>query len=745
MAAPTFGSLTYTSPGGADANSISVTPPTGVAAGDIVLIHLHRESSSYAVPTCTDATRGDFAVAPGALTSGGQNLTVLWKRANGADSTGTPYVVNWTGTVAYRVAYSSRYPGCVASGTPYEGGTSAGGSGTTTPAVSMTTTGVDRLLVLGLSNFDTTTYGTATSTGATWTKQNTLNNNMGLETSPKAVAAATGNITATSSASVAHVAHVLALLPLSGAAHTRTVTDPIGITDSSTRAAGKARTVTDPVGVTDASSRAAAKARTVTDAVGVTDSRTQVKSGPQFLDLAIGDITVEGAAPIAADHSVPVGIGDIRVEGTDADLAGTTLNDGQITVQGLPIQVSYGSSGVPGLGGVVNVPPSNTTRFIAQSILTGEFLSWDLEISDPTITLALSGPSSITGKLDPEQPQVQELLRSGKFQPWACWIHQEVDGFIRASGILQPYVVDGESLSVEAAGVSAYLHGIPWLAELSAIQVDPADVVRAIWAHVQSFPDGHLGVTVTGTTPVRIGEPAGTAPKVDGNGNPVLDDSGHQILEPVAAKPYELMWWEGTDCGSEMDALAKEAPFDFVERCAWNAAKTGVVHWIELAYPRIGVRQTGLRFASGENVTGAVPAEETDGLYASQVVTFGSGEGRDTIRGYAGRPMPGRLRRVAIVQDGTISTSDRATAVACDDLERRQGLVDVTDLEVDARHVNARFGSYSVGDDILIDVEVGWLGRLRQWERILSITYAPDGESVRLQLRRADAFRTGGL
>ena len=463
------------------------------------------------------------------------------------------------------------------------------------------------------------------------------------------------------------------------------------------------------------------------------------------VNLGVGDITVDGLAPNLAHHA-PLDIGEITVDGLPVEFLGR-LDLGEVEVQGLPIQVSYGSTGPGGQGGVVAVPPAVPSRFLVQSILDGRFLSWDLELSDPQVALVLSGPTSITGVLKPEDPETRKLLLGGGFEPWACWIHHEIEGEIRASGILQPYQIDGETLSVEAAGVSAYAHGIPWLAELSAIQIDPADVVRAIWAHLQSYPDGQLGVTVTGTTPVRIGTPAMTVPKTDPEtGDPVLDEDGHAVLEDVEAKPYELMFWEGTDCGSEIDSLAGEAPFDYIERCAWNDARTTVTHWIEIRYPRIGQRCIGAgapRFASGENILNAVPAEETDDLYASQVVVFGKGEGRDTTKGYAGRPLNRRLRRVAIVQDKTIPTPERATAAAGSELERRQALIDVTDLEVDARHPNAVFGSYQVGDDVLVDVEVDWIGRLRQYERILSITYAPDLESVRLELRRSEAFRYG--
>lgn len=445
---------------------------------------------------------------------------------------------------------------------------------------------------------------------------------------------------------------------------------------------------------------------------------------------APADVVVDGQAVNLA-HLVPVdGVAEITVEGLTIGIS-RRLRAGEIEVAGLEIQVAYGSTGSGGQAGIVAIPPSNTTRFIVQSVLTGEFVTWDLPIVNPTISHVLSGPTTITGDLDPEDPELVDLVESGRLEAWACWIHVETDGLIRASGILQPLQVDGEAFSIEATGPSGYLRGLPYLGELSAIAIDPADVVREIWAHAQSYPDGKLGVTVNGATPVRIGEP-----------EPVEGVEYAEGERPSG--PYHLSWWEGTDSGREIDSLAQETPFDYVERCAWNADKSAVNHWIDLAYPRIGARRNDLRFADGENITGVVPVEETEDLYASQVVMYGKGEGRDTIRGYAGNPHGRRLRRVAVLQDSTVESTSRAGALAAVELERRRGLIDVTDIEVEARHPNAQFGSYSVGDDILIDVEVAWLGRLRQYERILSITYSPDGEIVRLQLRRAEAFQYGG-
>ena len=67
-------------------------------------------------------------------------------------------------------------------------------------------------------------------------------------------------------------------------------------------------------------------------------------------------------------------------------------------------------------------------------------------------------------------------------------------------------------------------------------------------------------------------------------------------------KPYELLWWESPDCGSEIDSLATQVPFDYRERHQWNADRTEVEHFLDMAHPMLGRRRPDLRFAVGENV-----------------------------------------------------------------------------------------------------------------------------------------------
>lgn len=382
------------------------------------------------------------------------------------------------------------------------------------------------------------------------------------------------------------------------------------------------------------------------------------------------------------------------------------------------------------------------TRFIAQDILTKRFLHWELPVSNPSIQYTLSGAKVITGSFLNESVDFRDL----GLEPWGTWIHVEEAGQIRGSGILQaPKQDDQGNLEFEAIGVSAYPAGIAYLGEYSRIGVDPAEAMREIWRHIQAPSYGNLGVIVRGSTAQRLGKAAYTEPVLDEDGKQRKDDKGVGVTREVEAAPYQLMFWEAPDCGAEIASLAKEGPFDYVERDVWNSTKTDVLHYIDIGYPRIGKRQVDLRFAQEENVRDAIGPEEDDDYYASEVIFMGKGEGRTIIRGYAGRPFRNRLRRTAIVDDATVDNVPRANAMAARELDSRQAVLDIKELEIDARHSNARLGTYAEGDDIFITADVPHYGRINQWERILTYTYFPDEEIVRMQLKRSDAFTYGGV
>lgn len=363
-----------------------------------------------------------------------------------------------------------------------------------------------------------------------------------------------------------------------------------------------------------------------------------------------------------------------------------------------------------------------TVKVLAQSMLTKQWLerSGGLPISDIEITKTLNGPSVIRGVITPERPEIEDI----GLEPWATWIHIEDSGQIRASGILQPLVLEGNVIKIEATGASSYANGMPFTDHYEASNVDPWTVVNVIWDHLQSKPEGNIGVTVDpDSTPKRLGTE--------------LDNDFNVI-------PYSLPWWDRVDCGRELSELAAEAPFDWIERDYYNADKSDVEHHIVLGYPRHGTRKFKLYFSDTDNIETVVPLAEPQDWYASEVLVTGSGEGRDMIRGYAGQRFGNRVRRAVVVEDKEIDTTARANARAYEELLRRQfGLVEVAEIEINAKSDSARIGSFQEGDDIAVRASFAYFGYRTIWSRIVSYSYKPATERARLQLAPVNSFRFG--
>lgn len=373
-------------------------------------------------------------------------------------------------------------------------------------------------------------------------------------------------------------------------------------------------------------------------------------------------------------------------------------------------------------------------RVMAQQIMGGKWLDWELDVADLSLTRTLSGPQQITGNLRPALPRVAELA----LVPWNTWIHcEDDDGLIRGSAILAtPFGIAEDQRAVECTGVAAVPASVPFDGSFSSYSADPLDVIRMLWAHVQSYPLGNLGVVLSqNTSKVRIGgyefdTSTTTGPRVDdGTGG----DEGD---------PYEINWWDHRLCGEEIDNLVGNVPLDYLEGEAWNANRSGITHRIDLGWPRAGAKRTDLRFAQGENVIGAVPVNEIDESYITDVVVTGVGEGISMIVGRASR-QTGQVRRVAMINEPTVKNPDRAKAIAEAELRRRTNPRGVDTLLVDAYHQNAPYGSYGPGDDILVQVDVDWVGTIIQWHRVMELTYTPDESAVSIKLKPSDSFRYG--
>lgn len=146
-----------------------------------------------------------------------------------------------------------------------------------------------------------------------------------------------------------------------------------------------------------------------------------------------------------------------------------------------------------------------TWRYFAQNLLTGEFTHTDLPLRRDELTWQLSGPGALKGTISPE------VLGLGPLEEWQTAIYAEADDEIRWGGILRNRGMRGAELTLDCAGFSSYPARIPYTGpDYVKINADPTGIFIYIWDHLQSQPDGDLGVQIVrpNTSPVRVGKPA---------------------------------------------------------------------------------------------------------------------------------------------------------------------------------------------------------------------------------------------
>jgi hypothetical protein len=363
-------------------------------------------------------------------------------------------------------------------------------------------------------------------------------------------------------------------------------------------------------------------------------------------------------------------------------------------------------------------------RFIAQNIMTRQFLHMDLPIVNPQITWRLSGPFELTGTISPPYNDILDIM----MDEWSTFIHVEYQGVIMGTGILMPWSADEHTLNIEAIGITTYPHGIPYMDHFHKFFPDVMEVVREIWRHLQSFPNGNMGVLL----------PSGFM-GVPLFGKVHYDDNG--VL--LGWEEWNLHWTDFTDCGSFIDNLAVSTPFDYAEVHAWNSAHTDILHGINFGYPRMGGKRNNLKFEQGANIVDSISITEPEDNYVSDVIIKGSGEGPDQIYVWVGATLWDRLRRVVVITDEQVADMQMAYGIANQELVRRLYGRGLEKVVIEAFHLYAPLGSYDVGDDILIDAMIPFVGEFLLWHRITAIEYVRDTGLVTLQVARSESFRYG--
>lgn len=327
-----------------------------------------------------------------------------------------------------------------------------------------------------------------------------------------------------------------------------------------------------------------------------------------------------------------------------------------------------------------------------------EIIETELPLRVNSISRTLSTPPSLSGTIDHE---VKRLKVNGRslFEPGNTVILAELNGILRSGGLLMPSKWTGDSWTLEAVGFSGYPIDMPYDGEhVFPAQTDPLDIYRHIWSHLQSQPNGDLGVTVDSTTsPVRLG--------VEGSEE-----------DP----PRRFNWWDTTNLGEEINSYARETPFDWLEQLSWLNDEPHC--HIRLGYPQIGRRRrdtTGL--VLGTNL--ATEPTATEGAWATEAWLLGAGEGRAMVRGRAGITAPG-LRRVKVLQDDKVGSFPQANARAWDGLAATRAQVSVDSLEV-FDHPDVPLESIELGDDLPIYAEMAHV-TVDGFVRVLAKSESPE-------------------
>lgn len=347
-----------------------------------------------------------------------------------------------------------------------------------------------------------------------------------------------------------------------------------------------------------------------------------------------------------------------------------------------------------------------SARVLLQELPSGRILDWAVPLSGADLTEALTAPGGLEGELPEGYPN--------PVQKWGSALWVESDGVFHGGGIVTDLEDHERTIHVGCTGISGYPQGMPWLAPREdLIDVDPLDIVRKVWAHLQSQQGGDLHLTVDSTTtPVRVGEEERDVEFTTGAGEDVAFETGPFRLNPVDTQ----------DLAKTIDDLAGDTPFDYREHTYWDGEN--IRHRLELGYPALGVRRTDMAFDTRINLAALPKLGFDDEEYASEVLIVGAGEGRAAVTGHV-PAIPTRLRRVAILADKSIRSQSAADRAAREELARRIETGHVSDLSV-IDSPAARIDELSPGDTIHVTGPLLTGVELDHWVRITEITRSLD-------------------
>lgn len=435
-------------------------------------------------------------------------------------------------------------------------------------------------------------------------------------------------------------------------------------------------------------------------------------------------------------------------------------------------------------------------RYHALRILDRQWLHRDLPLQQVSVSPALSGPGAMAATLDPDTMSLQNADGTPLLEEWRDLIIAEAADEVRFAGILVNSEFTGEGWALDIAGITAWPQGQPQVKTIiygsadddepggpvSGEGADPIQIVKDLWGQLQGQPDGNLGVTFGGDSVCKhrlarwynvpnkydYHPDASTSVEIVPYGSDDLASlkttalvkvvvSGTGFTKTLKSKqdtgtvPDKPLYWlhhvydyENTDVGAKINVYAESSPFDYLEYAEWaDSDKSDVVLRVDFGYPRVGTRKPGLRFMEGENITELVTVRRDGEDYANGVMAVGAGEGAAQLRETVVQ-RDGHVRRIKVITNTSITDKAALKGLATSQLNLINELTDIQGFTV-MEHPHAPYGSYGVGDDVLVQVATGWAAGSTLWVRITALTYNPDTGTVAVTCKRSDSFSYGSV
>lgn len=377
-----------------------------------------------------------------------------------------------------------------------------------------------------------------------------------------------------------------------------------------------------------------------------------------------------------------------------------------------------------------------------------ELLYNDLPLTEVEIHQTLDGAGSMSASISPEIPFLQQ--KNGRFtlDSWGTVIVAVKDSRVWFCGLLSMVSEDGPKISFTAVNFNQYLKNIPYLGKYSVYFTRVDEVIKEIWKHVQSQPNGDLNLSVV---PDITAETVGT--KSEKPGKKPMTVARHATLgskstivketqevdttETEQDEPFEMNSWSTSDLEQVVSQLCDTADLNVIEEHTLRNGK--LTH--KLLYKRdiyYGRTLKDGRFVVGENIFTVLPIDYQGENLVDELWIQGAGDGSAAIRERAYRAPGDRLRRVGTISDQSINSKKVAKAQASKHLKSRQIDADFSGEIAVHNTDSAELGTYGLGDTIYVQSEGGWANALNCWVYIKEWKLDPETEIMTLTVERIE-------